>query len=307
MSVIGAFTVFDRTGAPFNFQIAADGVSAFEAEKGALLDRGYALTPPPEGMEPQSVRVTGWVLGEANDKYAGRFMPCVYLYGEKEALQFAAATVYHERLGELPVKVEGAKVWNGAAPKRQEAKQRGFFRTCDFVIELVPEIDYATGQPRRSEKGNIRYAYSRVLGESAQGEPGGTDQGEPEDVDFYPDQPLPTFATLYREKGSEFSEPERKIIAKLIEMDQGSDGPLKPPVYKQLRKDLDAAVGRDWGLPVLECCLGRSIKADTLPGDRVGAVSTWLLDPTRGDAVKAALQAIQGRCAALQEQMPLFD
>ena len=139
----------------------ADKVSA---EIAAILSRGYVAEEPlpQEGEKLQDV--CGWVLGEYKDKDSGQFKPCVYLYAER--LEFKIATVYPEKFEELPIVRQG-KLCEGPAPTLDLARQKGYFNPAQFRIALVPQIDYGTGEPRRSEKGKVLYKFGRVVGASA--------------------------------------------------------------------------------------------------------------------------------------------
>ena len=318
MAVIASFTVYDGTGAPFNLQVTTD-ATGLRADVDEILTQGFLLEPPPEGMEPKRVRITGWVRGEANDKFKNQFMPCVYLYNAKEALQFAAATIYHERLDELPFEWRNAKVWNGNPPKRQEARQRGYMNLCDIEIETVPEVDYKTGEPRRTDNGNIKYAFSRIVGgnegphEGPREEPAKEPPNELDrDVEFMGDNPEPeqgnnAFALMFNDPVIEFSEEETKIITKLRELDKNSAKPLTQQNYTQLLKDLGKTTGDDWALEVLQCLLGRAVSGKERPGIRCAALVTWMGHETQGEAVQDTLRLIQSRCEHLAKQMPLFE
>lgn len=314
MAVIAAFTAYDGTGAPFNLQVTADG-SDLRSRVDEILSQGFYLEPPPEGMEPKRVKITGWVRGEANDRFKQDFMPCVYLYNAKEALQFATATVYHERLKELPFDWQKAQVWNGAPPKRTEAKQRKFLQECDIEIEIVPEVDYKTGEPRRTDNGNIKYAFGRIVVADNESEP----EQEPEitdelqkDVAFMDGKSEQStegdaIATMFNNPDIEFTEEETKIITKMRELDGNSAKPLTQQNYAQLLKDLDAVVGEDWGIEVLRCILGRSVSGAKRPGIRCAALVNWIGHAQQGEAVKDTLRLLQNRCEHMASQMPLFE
>ena len=113
---------------------------------------GYAATLP--GLEPgeETEEVDAWVLGETS-----RDEPCVYLYSSNHGLKWRVATVYVERLGELPFKIDlQQKRWMGAAPERETAEKKGVLNVVDpFKIVLEP-----TG--KTTEAGNEITRFARV-------------------------------------------------------------------------------------------------------------------------------------------------
>jgi len=128
-----SFDLYHPTGLRLRFSVAADEATDHRGRLGgyinSLMHDGYSATVP--GLEPgeEKETVDGWVLGETSKEEA-----CVYLYSVNAGLQYRIATVYVERIPELPFKVHGAKSWPGAAPTREMATAKKF-------LQMVPAFD----------------------------------------------------------------------------------------------------------------------------------------------------------------------
>lgn len=147
------FKMFRPDGLQINFTVRSNAnpqqhIAELDNYLQALTNRGYAPQLP--GLEPgeEAEQVDGWVLGETSKGDA-----CVYLY--KSPLKWKIATVYVERLGELPIDTSKAKVWPGSAPERETAVNKKYLQPCDFSIVMEP-----TG--KQSENGHDIMRFGRV-------------------------------------------------------------------------------------------------------------------------------------------------
>lgn len=136
------FAVYTQAGIKVYFTIGADEpdlhLQAVENQMAELARRGYTANPPSVNDGEKVENISGWVLGETSNG-----QPCVYLYGTHPGLQFKMATVYEERLAELPFPIK-AKSWPGAAPTREVAENKGYFNAVpEFQIVMVPH-EYKT-------------------------------------------------------------------------------------------------------------------------------------------------------------------
>lgn len=86
---------------------------------------------------------------------------CVYLYSTHPGMQYRVATVYQERLADLPFTIPGdAKIWDGeAAPSREGAAKKGYILAAPapFKVSMLP-----TGG--KTDKGETIHKFNRVIG-----------------------------------------------------------------------------------------------------------------------------------------------
>lgn len=172
--------LYGKDGLQVSFTVNGDDADVFTAELGDFITRmtneeeGFTITP--EGIKPgeKLQEVDGWVLGETSEGQR-----CIHLF--KSPLQWKVATVYEERIKDIPITINGKHFqWPGAAPEREAAERRGALNPCSFTIVLVP-----TG--KTSDRGNPILKFDRVVGFSPAG---GKQQGankRPGDVQSYAD------------------------------------------------------------------------------------------------------------------------
>lgn len=150
------FKLFGKEGLQVSFTVNGDDPDTHIAQLGDYITQlieaeGFSITP--EGIKPgeKLQEVDGWVLGETAEG-----QPCVHLY--KSPLQWKVATVYEERIKDIPIKHDAKTFqWPGAAPEREVAERRGVINPCNFTIVLVP-----TG--KTSDKGNPIFKFDRTVG-----------------------------------------------------------------------------------------------------------------------------------------------
>lgn len=151
------FHLYNGDGLRVQFTVRGDGEPAanipmLQDTIAQLAAHGYTVAMP--GLEPgeQVEEVDAWVLGETSKGDA-----CVYLYSSNHALKWRVATVYVERLGELPFSTANAKAWPGGAPEREPAANKGYLHTVTpFKIVMEP-----TG--KTTDNGNEVTRFARVL------------------------------------------------------------------------------------------------------------------------------------------------
>lgn len=150
-----SFRLYGRDGLNVLFTVRASDAAAhidlLETHLDLLEAIGYTVNLP--GTEPgeQVEEVNAWVLGETS-----RDEPCVYLYSSNEALKWRIATVYVEKLDQLPFTVSG-EAWPGAAPEREMAdKKRKLHIVEPFRIVMKP-----TGEETSSGRPVLKF--DRVL------------------------------------------------------------------------------------------------------------------------------------------------
>lgn len=174
------FKLYGKEGLQVSFTVHGDDQDAHIADLSDYITRltsdeeGFTITP--EGVKPgeKLQEVDGWVLGETSE---GK--PCIHLF--KSPLQWKVATVYEERMKDVPIKVDSKTfVWPGAAPEREAAERRGVLAPCNFTIVLVP-----TG--KTSDKGNPILKFDRTIGYGSSGsKPQGSNK-QAADVQSYAD------------------------------------------------------------------------------------------------------------------------
>ena len=159
------FQMYNMDGLRLQFTVRSDDasehMSLLQQQLDWLTREGYSVNEPDSNAKPKVVPIVAFVRSTAQDSKTNSYMPCVHLYSPWG--NFKAATVYHERLGDLPFDWESAKLWDGAAPDRENAGKRGVLTTCEeFKVVLAPRTDFE-GNVKRSDSGNIIYQYDRVL------------------------------------------------------------------------------------------------------------------------------------------------
>lgn len=155
------FKLYGKDGLQVNFTVngndGAEHIAKFGDYLTTLLgEEGFSITP--EGIKPgeKLQEVDGWVLGETSE---GK--PCIHLF--KTPLQWKVATIYEERMKDVPITIDKKTfIWPGAAPEREVAERRGVLSPCNFTIVLIP-----TG--KTSDKGNPIHKFDRTVGMSSSG------------------------------------------------------------------------------------------------------------------------------------------
>lgn len=128
MTLLAKFNLFRHDGLRVWFEVTADTASDADAHIEALLASGYMATEGGIENDETIENITGWVLGESS-----RGEDVVWLYSDP--LQFKVASIWIERIPEMPFSTNGAKKWQAsAAPKADEAKNKNFMNTCSFQI-----------------------------------------------------------------------------------------------------------------------------------------------------------------------------
>ena len=159
------FSLFNGDGLKVQFTVREDDPDRHMQILSAYLDHqlkaGWRVVEPIGNARPKTVRIVGWVLSSAEDKRTATYKPCVHCYAPYG--DFKVITVYHERIGELPIDISQATVWDGAAPDRETALKRGVMNSCDFEILIEPVLD-SDGVPLLTEKGNPKTRFGGVKG-----------------------------------------------------------------------------------------------------------------------------------------------
>ena len=150
-----SFRLYGRGGLNVLFTVRADDpqehLAMLDVYLAALEAAGYAVNLP--GTEPgeQVEEVNAWVLGETS-----RDEPCVYLYSSNAGLKWRIATVYVEKMDQLPFTVSGDP-WPGAAPEREMAEKKRKLHIIEpFKIVMKP-----TGEETSSGRPVLKF--DRVL------------------------------------------------------------------------------------------------------------------------------------------------
>jgi len=159
------FSLFNPDGLKVQFTVREDDQAKhfqlLQSQLDQLTRSGWRVTEPTGNTKQKLLHVVGWVLGEAEDKRAATFKPCVHLYAEYG--EFKQCTVYVEKLDELPIDISKARKWDGAAPDKASAAKRGVMNHCDFDVMLDP-ILAPDGNPKMNDKGFVQYKYGNVKG-----------------------------------------------------------------------------------------------------------------------------------------------
>ena len=148
--------LYGKDGLQVNFTVNGSDLDLFTAELGDLVDmmlgdeQGFSITP--EGVKPgeRLQEVDSWLLGETSEG-----QPCIHLY--KTPLQWKVATIYEERIKDVPIDIKGKKAWPGTAPEREVAEKKGYLNECNFTIVMVP-----TG--KMTDNGKPIHKFDRTVG-----------------------------------------------------------------------------------------------------------------------------------------------
>lgn len=156
--------------------------------------------------------IIGYVRGQQQSKRSGGYEPCVWLFSQFG--DFKVATVYNERLGELPFDTtKGAGVNDNQPPKKENALRANVFIKCDMEIEMQVARDYE-GNVKVNDKNNKpMYEFNRIVkvtsagpyalvaGTTSQPVPAGTDNGDhaPRKSDKTVTQKVTPIATSHKE------------------------------------------------------------------------------------------------------------
>lgn len=142
------FKLFTPDGVQVSFGVAAEQDEDHLSRLQHYMQRlsGLGFLPQMPGLEEgeKLEEVDAWVLGETS-----KGEPCIFLYAAAHQLQFRVATVYVEKLAELPFKVNGARRWDGdAAPTRESAEKKGYLQTVPpFRVVMEPRGLTDDGKP----------------------------------------------------------------------------------------------------------------------------------------------------------------
>lgn len=160
------FKMYGKEGLQVNFTVNGDDPDTHIAQMGdyitQLLDQeGFTITP--EGVKPgeRMQEVDSWLLGETSEGQS-----CIHLY--KMPLQWKVATIYEERMKDVPIDIKGKKAWPGTAPEREVAEKKGYLNDCNFTIVMVP-----TGKMTDAGKPIHKFDRTVGLGTSAPKQQGG--------------------------------------------------------------------------------------------------------------------------------------
>jgi len=158
------YTAYFKLYTPGGIQVSFGvGAEAQEDHLGRLVHymerlTGLGFLPQMPGLEEgeKLEEVDAWVLGATS-----KGEPCIFLYAAAHQLQFRVATVYVEKLPELPFKVNGARHWDGdAAPTRDSAEKKGYLQTVPpFKVVMEPRGLTDDGKPT--------WRFARVHGAAA--------------------------------------------------------------------------------------------------------------------------------------------
>lgn len=151
--------LYGKEGMQVNFTVNGSDLDQFTAELGDLVDmmlsdeQGFSITP--ESIKPgeKLQEVDSWLLGETSEGQS-----CIHLY--KMPLQWKVATIYEERMKDVPIDIKGKKAWPGTAPEREVAEKKGYLNSCNFTIVLTP-----TG--KMTDSGKPVMKFDRTVGYGA--------------------------------------------------------------------------------------------------------------------------------------------
>lgn len=151
-----------------------ENISLAETYLEELFNRGYTVDPKNLAEGAEIMDVAGYVLG-----WTSRDEPCLHLYSDLRHLRkFKFTTVWWEEMQNLPLpELQGKSVDElrlqeprphiGSAPERETAEKTGMFvYTNNLRIVMEPEIDYKTGEPKKTDQGNLIKRFSHVYGQS---------------------------------------------------------------------------------------------------------------------------------------------
>ena len=130
----------------------AEHLAALEAYRQSVLAGGYATELPGLDENEKIEEVAAYVRGATK---AGQ--PLIWLYSSKEVLKWRLATVYAERLAELPFPI-ASQVWPGtAAPEREEAQNKGY-------LQPIQPLKIVLEGSETDENGKRRWKFARLYG-----------------------------------------------------------------------------------------------------------------------------------------------
>ncbi len=327
------FSLFNTDGLKVQFTVREDDQAKhfqlLQSQLEVLSRSGWRVTEPTGNTKQKLLHVVGWVLGEAEDKRAATFKPCVHLYAEYG--EFKQATVYAEKLNELPIKIGAAKKWDGAAPDKASAAKRGVMNHCDFDVMLDP-ILAPDGNPKMNDKGFVQYKYGNVKGAAAApAADDGTDftmndiEEQDPNGDLWKPNDYSGSKKPAAKKAQEFvwpvSEEMLGIAAGVIQMNelQGDGAKLLTYITKQHHNSntkmstsgtnkvtgketggqygfiaslLDKRYGANSHRMILSALCGEEITGENPPGFAVKELIDWLLTPDSNKVKVAALDQV---------------
>ena len=151
------FKLYRPDGLQISFGISADDAAAHLNQLTDYLTRlaTAGFLPQMPGLEDDEKieEVDAWVLGETS-----KGEPCVFLYAASHGLQFRIATIYVERIPDMPFTVNGAKKWDAsAAPTRDEAEKKGY-------LKAVPAFKVVMEPRGTTEDGKQTWRFARLHG-----------------------------------------------------------------------------------------------------------------------------------------------
>jgi hypothetical protein len=151
------FKLFTPEGVQISFGVGAEAREEHLSRLVHYMERlaGLGFLPQMPSLEEgeKLEEVDAWVLGETS-----KGEPCVFLYAAAHQLQFRVATVYVEKLPELPFKVNGARHWDGdAAPTRESAEKKGY-------LQVVPPFRVVMEPRGLTDDGKPTWRFARVHG-----------------------------------------------------------------------------------------------------------------------------------------------
>lgn len=149
----------------FTYRQAADDgyIGQLQAYIANLNSAGFTVEPqaPVEGEKEQAI--DGYVAGMFQNSKTGDFDARLHLYAEPGGMKFRVVDVYPEDFEKLGFTPDLSKQVDGPAPEKAYAKSRGYYVHHPMTIVTVPKLDYDTGEPKRTEAGNIIYKFSHVV------------------------------------------------------------------------------------------------------------------------------------------------
>lgn len=184
--VTASFQLFTLDGLPVAISLVGETDSPaqwIDSQLATLYKEGYRVEKPEGDLKSQIIPVTGYVRMSIQDGASDQFKPALALFSPWG--DFAALTVYHEKMGELPFEPKG-KVWDGGAFDRELITKRGFLNPCDMKVLKEPVLGF-DGKPKLTDKGNQRWRFVRVIeidgkAVSAEAQAQGKQDAKPEPV-----------------------------------------------------------------------------------------------------------------------------
>lgn len=325
------FSLFNSDGLKVQFTVREDDqvkhFQLLQSQLDQLSRAGWRVTEPTGNTKQKLLHVVGWVLGEAEDSRAAAFKPCVHLYAEYG--KFKQATVYAEKLDELPIDISKARKWDGAAPDKDSAAKRGVMNTCSFDVMLDP-ILAPDGNPKTNDKGFTQYRYGNVksAASAALAANDGTDftlaDVEEQDPDLWKPNTYSKKPAAAKPQAFVWpvSDEMLSIAAGVIQMNelQGDGAKLLTYITKQHHNSngkrmstsgtnkttgketggqygfiaslLDKRYGSNSHRMILSALCGEEITGDNAPGYAVKELIDWLAAPEESKVKLAALDQV---------------